>query len=413
MRTDAEGLRNVPTGSGDEATSGNWAAVAEALRSRRGPGAAAVHVAGRPGGLIRVRGGQVAGVWTTGSPLAIPSPSRRGAPPAPGGPLSRAAVADALFVIAAGRVEGVRVEGDRQEMPIEGGLEVDRALAEVERRLGAFGAPEGPHPEEDRPVALSRDGHAALTPGERAVRGLSDGGLTVRDIAFLLDRGVFGVLLDVVALQERGHVRLDRGTVPASDPPSPAASSSPAVSPSPVVVPEPVRTTYSSVRDRRAASLTPSYPLPPGTRPAPVPARWAARTSAAAGAAPGTPGSGVPVRGPALAGIPVRTRPLAARPPTSTGDVERTMVVPVRVPASEAESREGVSAAPASSESVSAEVVPSEVVSSGPTAPGTGAPRENRVVSLFTRRRGRPGPPPDPGPRPALPRRILGEGAGR
>lgn len=188
-----------------------WSDVERALRGAAtdptGP-VWTVHVAGGPGGLVRLRGDRVVEVWTTGSPLAIPSPGRRRRP---GGAHARAATSDALYVMAAGRVREVRVEPGAGSVPGtagEPGIPLERALQEVRRRLvvparsGHEVRPEETFPRPGPHAATA----PALTPAESRVVDLADGGLTVRDIAFLLDRGVFGVVLDVLSLAGLGVV---------------------------------------------------------------------------------------------------------------------------------------------------------------------------------------------------------------
>jgi hypothetical protein len=177
-----------------------WSAVEDTLRSAAARSVGAVYVSGRPGGLIRLRGPVVVGTWTTGTPLAVPEPSGRTGPAA----LGRAAMADAIFAIAAGRIEAVREE-DEPSAPVTGELGLERALREVRRRLPRLER-EGAHralcPEIDRIRSSTHDSTTAvrLTAAERAVLELADGQHTPRDIAFLLNRGVFGVTLDVMHL---------------------------------------------------------------------------------------------------------------------------------------------------------------------------------------------------------------------
>jgi hypothetical protein len=245
---------DVPTeerkGGAPAAEEAGWSAVERALR-----GAAAdptnavwtVHVTGSPGGLVRLRGERVVAVWTTGSPLAIPSPARRGRA---GGALARTAASDALYVMAAGRVRDVWVEpgagaGTVPDPGAEPGVPLDRALAEVRRRQ-AVPSRSGHeiHPEETFPRPGPRAGAApAVTPAEARVVDLADGGLTVRDIAFLLDRGVFGVVLDVLALAALGVL-----AVP------PARSGAAPVVPAPRPEPPQARRVVSLLARRRPAA---------------------------------------------------------------------------------------------------------------------------------------------------------------
>jgi hypothetical protein len=178
----------------------SWSAVEGTLRSAAARSGGAVYVSGRPGGLIRLRGPVVVGTWTTGTPLATPEPSARTGPAV----LRRAAMADAIFVIAAGRIEAVREEDEPSTPPVAGELALERALREVRRRLTRLER-EGAHralcPEIDRVRSSTHDSAAVpLTATERAVLELADGRHTLRDIAFRINRGVFAVTLDVMHL---------------------------------------------------------------------------------------------------------------------------------------------------------------------------------------------------------------------
>ncbi|MFR9801213.1 hypothetical protein ACL02T_02795 [Pseudonocardia sp. RS010] len=189
----------------------DWATVegtlaACAADTPRGPWA--VHVGGRPGGLVRLHGDRIVGVWTSGTPLASPSPGRR--PGRTATSLAAAAVADALYVMAAGRVRAVRAEaGPPDDLPGPG-LALGRALPEVRRRLAVVArSGRAVPPEETRPRLVGSRVRALLTAGEEAVCGLADGGLTLRDIAFLVDRPVFGVVVDALYGAGAGVLELD------------------------------------------------------------------------------------------------------------------------------------------------------------------------------------------------------------
>jgi hypothetical protein len=202
-----------------------------------------VHVVGRPGGVIRLREGAVVGTWTVGTPLAVPSPApgARSAA-ATAGPLARLAMTDAVFVMAAGRVVSCRTEDDPGAAPGGGPegvrMDVDALLQEVDRRIRRVIGPDGVLPPEETVVRrLARSGSFGLapTPGESRLLDALDGGApsgrhrgdpdagptgsaprlepvragrTVRDLAFALGRGVFGVLLDVQRLAAMGAVAL-------------------------------------------------------------------------------------------------------------------------------------------------------------------------------------------------------------
>jgi hypothetical protein len=211
-----------------------WSAVEETLRSAAARSVGAVYVSGRPGGLIRLQGPVVVGTWTTGTPLAIPRPNARSGP---GGgseepvALDRAAMADAIFVIAAGRIEAVREEAGPSPR-VTGELDLERALREVRRRLPHLereGAYRALCPEVDRVRPRGDNGASPvpatpLTAPERAVLELTAGRHTPRDIAFLLNRGVFGVSLDVMHLLDARLVEI----VPDLFEPAPSAPPVPA-----------------------------------------------------------------------------------------------------------------------------------------------------------------------------------------
>ncbi len=101
-----------------------WDAVEQELRRAAAGQPCSVHLMGNPGGLIQLGDGCVLDTWTAGSPLAVPAPDRRqGAPPviAPGDSRKQAtAIADAIFVMAAGHVTGLR--NDPGGGAVEGGI---------------------------------------------------------------------------------------------------------------------------------------------------------------------------------------------------------------------------------------------------------------------------------------------------
>ena len=186
-----------------------WPEFAEALRRCASGPAVAVHVAGRPGGLVRLRAGAVLGAWTTGTPLSVPSPD-------PTGPLARLAMTDAVFVMAAGPVAALRVEDDPAAVNDPVGMGLEALIAEVDRRMRWILRPGGPPlwPEETVVRRLERPAPVRLThtPRERALLEAVGPGRdtvrTVRDLAFALGRGVFAVLLDVQRLATMGALAL-------------------------------------------------------------------------------------------------------------------------------------------------------------------------------------------------------------
>lgn len=242
-----------------------WSAVEDTLRSAAARPAGAVYVSGRPGGLIRLRGPVVVGTWTTGTPLAIPQPAARtGEDGGPQGPatLGRAAMADAIFVMAAGPIEAVREEEGPSERAT-GELDLERALREVRRRLPHLER-EGTHravcPETDRVEPSTHDAAATvpLTASERAVLDAADGRPTPRDIAFRLKRGVFAVTLDVMHLLDTGLLEV----VPDLFEPAPPA---PALE-------QDSTPTVGTLLAARTAAPTPRPSPHPSSRPSPQPA---------------------------------------------------------------------------------------------------------------------------------------------
>jgi hypothetical protein len=213
-----------------------WPALADAVRQCATRPAGAVHVAGRPGGLIRLRAGTVVGTWTSGTPLAVPSPdpSTR-SPVAAASPLARLAMTDAVFVMAAGRIGAWRVEDDPAGDVGAVSMELDALLSEVDRRMRRVSGPDGLLPPEETlvqrveratwqtlaPTAEESRLLGALTVRPDAARGASyDTARSVRDLAFAVGRGVFGVLLDVQRLASMGAVTLSaRSPAAAAEPP--------------------------------------------------------------------------------------------------------------------------------------------------------------------------------------------------
>jgi len=201
-------------------TGPGWSVLEPALRRAVDREAVRVHVIGRPGGLVRLHSGVVVDAWTVGTPLGVPSPTRR-APDdsAPGRPTRLAALADMLFTIASGSVQGVWEES---EPPIRaGGADLERLLRETRRRLAVLHA--GGQPlYADTPLTAAppdRRGARLLSRLERAVLGLvGNGTITPRDVAFLLDRGLYAVTLDLAHLVEAGLVEVVRRPAPAAAP---------------------------------------------------------------------------------------------------------------------------------------------------------------------------------------------------
>src|SRR4051794_25242021 len=186
-------------GSGNPVTS--WPELALAVRGCAARPAGAVQVVGRPGGLIRLRAGAVVGTWTSGTPLAVPSPEPgTRSPAAVAGPLARLAMTDAVFVMAAGRIGTWRVEDDPAPDAGDVGMDLEDLLAEVDRRMRRVSGPDGLLPPEET-VARRVERFGSLpalapTAEERRLLGVLDvrpdaprgstGARSVRDLAFAL-----------------------------------------------------------------------------------------------------------------------------------------------------------------------------------------------------------------------------------
>lgn len=211
----------------------SWPEFERVLNGAATRAANTLHVIGQPGGLLRLSGGRIVDAWTVGTPLAVPSPvapAYRTAPrtstprisaPRISAPRKIVAIVDMLFAIAAGRIYGVREEFGSPGAS-SNGVELEHALREVNRRLAVLSS-SGAWPTmcvESQPsqAFADRPPTALLTESERSVLGLAGAGTTVRDIAFLLGRGLYPVALDVVHLAEVGLVNIAMPPPPAAEP---------------------------------------------------------------------------------------------------------------------------------------------------------------------------------------------------
>jgi len=182
-----------------------FAALEQALRGAVARSAASVHIVGRPGGLLRLHGRQVVDAWTVGTPLGVPSPGRRARDDAvPRQPARFTAIADILFAIASGPVHAVWEEPDPPAEP--DGIDLEHLLRETRRRLAVINHGGRPPLHADTLLTATAAGDTRLlSTRERMVLGLVGSGLiALRDIAFLVDRGLFAVTLDVRHLVETG-----------------------------------------------------------------------------------------------------------------------------------------------------------------------------------------------------------------
>ena len=190
-----------------------WSEFARVLRDAAARPPHTLHVLGRPGGLLRLHGGRVVDGWSVGTPLSVPpqAPAARAvAGSTTGSPSTVRAIADILFTMAAGRVHGVREEPGPPAAAA--GVDVEYLLREVSRRLASMASAAGGRPlsPDARPVRTRFDPkpNMVLSDDERAVLGFVGGTTTVREIAFLLGRGLYAVSWDVSHLIDVGLVEI-------------------------------------------------------------------------------------------------------------------------------------------------------------------------------------------------------------
>jgi hypothetical protein len=296
-----------------------WAALTEAVRRSASRPAVAVHVAGRPGGLIRLRAGEVVGTWTAGTPLAVPSPEpgTRSAVAA-ASPLVRLAITDAVFVMAAGRIGSWRAEDDRSADAGGARMGLEAVLAEVERRLRRVSGPDGLLPPEETVVQRIEHSEAwrslAPTPEERRLldaltvdpdspRGNIAALRTVRDLAFAVRRGVFAVLLDVHRLAAMGAVVLSARS------PAPAEAEQPLLVQARSALDGPAVAAVSAALRRHRVEMGDRPPVEP------VQPQSGASTGSSAGSSAGAPTGPPPLTAVPSPGQPAGQRPLTRRVP--------------------------------------------------------------------------------------------------
>ncbi|MEV0175241.1 MarR family transcriptional regulator [Streptomyces sp. NPDC050803] len=153
------------------------------------------------------------------------------------------ALHDAMFAIAAGRVDDCRrTTGADPFAPVEAGEPAGRLLQDTARKLAALEAlPHPVHPDRERPLPAQRpDG--PLTPLQQELLTRTDGRSTARDLAFRTGRSVYAVtvemarmlgegLLECAAAPEPVHIRIPtdgagvrpRAPEPPEPPPAPQA----------------------------------------------------------------------------------------------------------------------------------------------------------------------------------------------
>ena len=269
-----------------------WPVLADAVRECATRPAGALHVTGRPGGLIRLRAGAVVGTWTSGTPLAVPSPDpATRSVAASASPLARLAMTDAVFVMAAGRITGWRAEDDPSGAAEGISMELEVLLTEVDRRMRRVTGPDGLLSPEETVVRRRRDpdeGPLAVTPDERrlldSLAASGEAVRTVRDLAFAARRGVFAVLLDVQRLAAMGAVALT--THPLADEPPPVQA---LLVQARSTLDPPAVAAVSAALQRRRLQLADSAPPAPAPSAPSEPGASATRATSATLAAPDAP----------------------------------------------------------------------------------------------------------------------------
>ncbi|MBF6174429.1 hypothetical protein [Nocardia blacklockiae] len=170
-----------------------------------------LHVSGDPGGRLRIVGGRVVAVCTTGAPSVtelLARPGRKLPGEAERRALEVIAVLDAAFAIASGWIDGCYWTSDI-DPPLDAdtagrlaGVEADRLTTETERRLRAL-ANSRVSPHRNR-LARTESGDTLLRDcpaGQRREILLQvDGKHRCRDIAFALGRGLYPVTVEVSRL---------------------------------------------------------------------------------------------------------------------------------------------------------------------------------------------------------------------
>jgi len=140
--------------------------------------------------------------------------------------LARTAVVDALFAMALTGVHTCTVEstdagGPGPLVPVEPGLETDRLLREITRRLEvADGWRVLDLTVRSRPWVVRDESDQIVDEARREVLGRVNGRRTPRDIAFTLGRGLFPVMSDLAILLQDGFISLTEASAPPPAPPA-------------------------------------------------------------------------------------------------------------------------------------------------------------------------------------------------
>ncbi len=196
----------------------------------------ALRIVGNAGGLFHLRDGAVIAVDSPGSPgvetlllgsvgisaedwaaaltASVETRSLQAALVARGviGParaqaVALAAVRDAAFAVAAGRIERYAVVDDPVDvplLPVTGGVEPDLLLADTVRRLNAVAL----SPYENRVVLRPAVKPVGLTAERREIVAHATGRRTVRDIAFAVGRGLHPVAVEVSRMLGEGVLEI-------------------------------------------------------------------------------------------------------------------------------------------------------------------------------------------------------------
>jgi hypothetical protein len=215
-----------------------------------------IRIAGEPGGTVYLADGAVAAIDTPGAPGPEVLLLRSGRVPEAGWSaafaatattgevgaelvrreligagaleaLLKTALADAMFVLAAGELAGYEVDKGAAEclLPLDPAADSAWLLAEASRRLTVLASLPTPIEHDRDRWASVRGGTPAgleLGSGQETVLAVANGRRTARDMAFVLGRGVYAVTLQLARMHADGLlVPAARRVVPA--PPSDSA----------------------------------------------------------------------------------------------------------------------------------------------------------------------------------------------
>jgi len=270
--------------------------LAESLtKSAAGGLTGVLQVIGDPGGAIYLSGGGVIGVRTPGAPSLEVIVLRSGRVPddgweaafaaaAAGTPMTaelitrgligageleallRAAVADALFVLASGYVDQCRAEPGPVSnlLPLDPPAEVGWLLAEAGRRMNVLAAIPGLTSYQRARVEPAPDVVTAgtvLGGGRDELLALANGRRTPRDLAFALGRGVYATTLELGRMQHEGLLVTTSHRAGPPLPAPPRASTAPAA-------PAPASPASASQNSAGQASASQNSASPGGDHPA-------------------------------------------------------------------------------------------------------------------------------------------------